>query len=162
VDASSGALGTQLPPVFGGAVTSLIFDGESVWAGYDNGYLVGDGGLAGYFILGLFGSKINALVFDGDHIWAGQDDGTLSVIIFSAEPEAIEIPDLAGGSISALVFDGSYVWAADSASDMLAKFDASDFSLLTEAPAVVDPAGLSFDGANIWLVSTEANSIALQ
>jgi outer membrane protein assembly factor BamB len=161
VDATTGELGTQLFPILPAPVTALIFDGVSVWAGYENGYLVGGGGLAGTYILGI-GSKVTALIFDGTNIWAGQEDGTLSVIIQSSEPEQVEIPDLAAGSISAMVFDGAYVWATDNVSEMVAKFDVSDLSLAAEAPAGSDPAGLSFDGANVWLVNKAANSVTIK
>jgi DNA-binding beta-propeller fold protein YncE len=151
-------------PLWKGPITAMAFDGDGMWVGNSAGRLasVDANGVFAKFQQ-LFEGEITALVFDGNYIWVGHMVGFINIVDAETGELLLRL-DYITGAVTGLVFDGGHVWATDGDHDLIFKINASDFSLVGSYPTGGEtvPAGVSFDGANIWVVNSGANSVMVK
>src|SRR6267378_2947965 len=125
------------------ATFGMAFDGSNMW-------IAGQG--AGVFkvrasdaaILGQFAVENAATVaFDGANVWVAVDGlGPRSTVV------------------KLRASDGPDIWVADRSDGTVTKLRASDGVKLATVTGLQGPAGLAFDGTNIWVSEITGNSVA--
>jgi hypothetical protein len=147
------------------APVGIAFDGENMWIVNQSDLTklrASDGTNLGTFTFG--GESAQGIAFDGANIWVN-NKGTqgLQLTKLRANDGAIlgtflitsDAIDFIEGEI---LFDGAYIWAANRftrSSGEVSKVRASDGAVVARF-SFLDPFGLAFDGANIWVTTFDA------
>jgi len=144
----------------------IVFDGTHLWVSNP-----GNDTVTGFFPNGtfftIFATQLNLplyMTFDGTNIWVGNNAnaGADSMSVTAFDTSGAFVMNVSGGafmfnSIECLAFDGINVWAVNigPGNGSVTKFTTGGafLSNITDT-SIVDPFGIAFDGANMWVTST--------
>lgn len=138
----------------GGTAGPLTFDGANIWVGIsDNPLLLkfraSDGALIGTFSLSGIAQE---LAFDGFHIWA--TSGTKLFKLRPSDGVIVEVVDF-GTPAQGLAIDELWVWVTLSNGTVMraSRFGSDEMSGPYNVGGI-DPKGIAFDGANMWIATS--------
>src|ERR1022692_229769 len=138
------------------APTAAAFDGANIWVTNDGDNTVTklratDGSVLGTFAVGILPIGV---AFDGTNIWVANRVGTLSKLRPSdgSTLGTFTVP----GSPYGVAFDGTNIWTTMDAS--IVELRPSDGTILQQI-FHRQTTGVAFDGAFIWVASTDTNQV---
>ena len=140
---------------------SLAYDGNFMWVGGMNRYLVVKTDLVSSVLevteLDKLGAGVPDMAFDGVHLWALVQDQVAQVqvsdgaVLGYLSPEVDEY----GFLLKSIVYDGRNVWLGGADRDLLVKVDTSSgetLAVLALAKTGLGVPDLVFDGTYVWAV----------
>jgi outer membrane lipoprotein-sorting protein len=168
--ASDGAnLGTF---VTGGMPSGVAFDGTNIWvANYSSSTVTklraSDGSLLGTFPV----THAHGLAFDGTNIWVTSDIANGTVTKLGASNGTNLGAFAVGSAPIGAVYDGANIWVTNYSSNTVTRLRTSDGAcvlngVVQSGPTACtfavgsNPAGIAFDGANIWVANTGGHTVS--
>jgi hypothetical protein len=139
---------------------SLAFDGANIWVAnsYSNNVTklrAGDGKNLGTFAVGKSPLMI---AFDGQSIWVTSTNAVSKLQV--SDGKVLGTFPLSGAS--GLTFDGTYLWVACwgkvNSPGTVAKMK-TDGTIVGSYPVGVEPWGVAYDGASIWVANMAAGTV---
>jgi len=165
--------GTSITRSVGAAASALAFDGTSVWVACVGTNSVKKFNASSAALVNTYavGSQPYALAFDGTSIWTA-NYASNTVTKLNAANGAVLGTYAVGSGPYALAFDQpgysngpvtdpkTYMWVACKNNSMLYKLDTKTGAIVGSYPVGTYPAGLAFDGTNMWVSQYTVNSVA--
>jgi hypothetical protein len=167
--ASDGAnLGTF---VAGGMPSGVAFDGANIWVANYSGTVTklraSDGSVLGTFFVPF----AHGIAFDGTNIWVTSDmpSGTVTKLRAS---DGFNLGAFAvGGAPIGVAYDGANIWVTNYNSNTVTRLSTGDGAcvvngVVQSGPTACtfavgpNPAGIAFDGANIWVANAGGNTVS--
>jgi hypothetical protein len=153
--------------VSGGMPSGVAFDGANIWvANYLSSTvtkLASDGTLLGTFPV----TRAHGIAFDGTNIWVTNDVASGTVTRLRASDGAcVNTCTFAVGSAPiGVAYDGANIWVTNYYSNTVTRLRANDGAcvvngIVQSGPTTCsfavgsNPAGIAFDGANLWVANT--------
>ena len=158
---------------------ALAFDGENVWVanGGDNTVMkiTPEGDLLNIIRIGTGRTAPSGLLFDGEFIWVAASWGN-NITKLNLDGEVVKTVPIPGAHPSpwALTWDGEAVWVASIGVEDIHKIDRNgkligEFTVTKYIPHDLGPwsnswsggpAGITFDGDNIWVANGQKNVVS--